>query len=94
MFHEFTHCLHHVDGVNFKIKMYDIWDNEEERRTISRYITPNVCDPIVIHLYDFIVNGKPYISKIGHCGYLSNNVRKDERNRTKISKYWSKSDPV
>jgi hypothetical protein len=95
IFHEFTHCLHHVEDSGrydreCRSAVPKPWDTKEERRTISGYIDPDVFDPICdncFHLYDSIVSGKPYMPRIGHCGYRSNNLSKDKDNRTKLSAY-------
>jgi hypothetical protein len=74
--HEFTHCLHHVEDSG----RYDIyrakdslpkensWGTKEELRTISGYVDPGIFDPICdncFHMYDSIVNNKPYLPRIG-----------------------------
>ncbi|MDR1234396.1 MAG: hypothetical protein LBJ92_04635 [Holosporales bacterium] len=52
IFHEFTHCLHHIDGTMTKNKTRDMWDSEEERRTISGYMEPGIYDPICDNCFD------------------------------------------
>jgi hypothetical protein len=104
MFHEFTHCLHEVEDRR-RYSEYrdkdslpdgDQWHTKEERRTISGYVGADTYDPICdncFHLYDSIVHGKPYYSRIGHCGYRSNTPsRAEEEQRDKLLRYYNAPD--
>jgi hypothetical protein len=78
------------------------WHTKEERRTISGYIEAdayvrsNTFDPICdncFHMYDSIVHGKPYIPRIGHCGYQANRSQEDEDDlRDKLLRYYRAPD--
>ncbi|MDR1609401.1 MAG: hypothetical protein LBR78_00915 [Holosporales bacterium] len=72
------------------------WGKKEERRTISGYIEADAYEPVdtydpicdnCFHLCDSVTNRKPYIPRIEHCGYRSNDADQDEENRTKLSAY-------
>jgi hypothetical protein len=87
--------LHHIeDATRYDLDRYSSvprpWHSKEERRTISGYIDPGIFDPICdncFHLYDSVVSGRPYLPRIGHCGYRSNRLSKDKDNRAKLSTY-------
>jgi hypothetical protein len=100
LFHEFTHCLHHVS--NSKKYMLDIdkkslpkgilrntWTNKEERRTISGYIDSEIYDPICDHMFDYhqsIMKKEPFCPRYSHLGYDSHRQKKDKNNREKLQK--------
>jgi hypothetical protein len=64
MFHEFIHCLHHIeDGCSYgrdriPTKPEDeLWTSKEECRTIAGYINRSTYDPICdncFHLYEVV----------------------------------------
>jgi hypothetical protein len=99
LFHEFTHCLHHIEDR----KMYDLyrhskpytipgdeenpWTNREERRTISGYIDDEILDPICDHMFDYfqsISKGVSFSQRYSHLGRDEND---DEDIVIKLQKY-------
>jgi hypothetical protein len=84
MFHEFTHCLHHIgDGMRYeayrRASTPALWTNREERRTISGYVeadcytATDVYDPICDNCFVLCNptgSGIPRCPRIGHIGYM------------------------
>jgi hypothetical protein len=59
IFHEFTHCLHHIeDAVRYERDRAlprpadKLWTSKEECRTIGGYIPPDIYDPICDNCFD------------------------------------------
>jgi hypothetical protein len=77
LFHEFTHCLHHIEDVDRYITYYEeklsaLWDNKEELRTIAGYIEPDTYDPICDNCYCLYSAPRigRYYPRLGHIGFV------------------------
>jgi hypothetical protein len=83
IFHEFTHCLHHVEDRErynsyVEVKLSGLWSNKEELRTIAgyvdadAYVSTDTCDPICDNCY--CLYGAPrierYYPRLGHIGFI------------------------
>ncbi|MDR1234417.1 MAG: hypothetical protein LBJ92_04740 [Holosporales bacterium] len=92
LFHEFTHCLHHMENAckykednDKKQFRHNPWYTAEECRTISgdlsiyRIVNHDpICDNC-FDLYNSIVKKIPYCPRIGHWEYRSDKPRRDKR---------------
>jgi hypothetical protein len=101
IFHEFTHCLHHIeDAVRYdahsnekslpKGILRNTWTNKEERRTISGYMDDETYDPICDHMFDYhqsIMKKEPFCPRYSHWGYDANECGDDENTKTELQQY-------
>jgi hypothetical protein len=89
LFHEFTHCLHHVEDEDRYIAYSDIkslpdgnlWSTKEELRTITGY-DKEMYDPIYDHVFDYyqsIMKKELFYPRYSHyCCYLKDDCESNK----------------
>jgi hypothetical protein len=77
IFHELVHCLHYTNDGKYAENtlcregsaMKEVWDDDEELRTITGYMCGQAYDPICDHVFDYSLHGGPFCPRYGHGGW-------------------------